>query len=96
MKARADSYAADTPFYRAEKRAAAAMMRFLDRLIDEAKRELNEVSRRDAETQREDTGATSDIGHQTSVAEVLGQKSEVKKLCDSASLRETKQEFGAG
>ena len=90
MKARADSYVQDTPFYRAEKRAAAAMMRFLDRLIAEAKRELNEVSRRDAETQREDTGATSDIGHQTSVAEVLSQKSEVKKLCDSASLRETK------
>ena len=90
MKARADSYTQDTPFYRAERRAAAAMMRFLDRLIDEAKRELNEVSRRDAETQREDTGATSDIGHQTSVAEVLSQKSEVKKLCDSASLRETK------
>ena len=90
MKARADSYTQDTPFYRAERRAAAAMMRFLDRLIAEAKRELNEVSRRDAETQREDTGATSDIGHQTSVAEALGQKSEVKKLCDSASLRETK------
>jgi len=37
MKARADSYTADTPFYRAEKRAAAAMMRFLDRLIEECK-----------------------------------------------------------
>ena len=33
MKARVDSYARDTPFYRAEKKAAAAMMRFLDRLI---------------------------------------------------------------
>ena len=40
MKARVDAYAADTPFYRAEKRAAAAMMRFLDRLIAEAKRAL--------------------------------------------------------
>ena len=37
MKARADSYAQDTPFYRAERRAAAAMMRFLDRLIATAK-----------------------------------------------------------
>ncbi len=37
MKARVDSYARDTPFYRAEKRAAAAMMRFLDRLIATAK-----------------------------------------------------------
>ena len=37
MKARADSYTQDTPFYRAEKRAAAAMMRFLDRLIATAK-----------------------------------------------------------
>ena len=37
MKARADSYATDTPFYRAEKKAAAAMMRFLDRLIATAK-----------------------------------------------------------
>ena len=90
MKTRADSYAADTPFYRAEKRAAAAMMRFLDRLIAEAKRELDVVSRRDAEAQREDASATSDIGHQTSVAEVLSQKSEVTKLCASASLRETK------
>lgn len=40
MKARVDAYAQDTPFYRAEKRAAAAMMRFLDRLIAEAKRAL--------------------------------------------------------
>ena len=53
MKARVDSYAKDTPFYRAEKRAAAAMMRFLDRLIAEGKNELEKVSRRDAETQRE-------------------------------------------
>ncbi len=37
MKARVDSYAQDTPFYRAEKKAAAAMMRFLDRLIATAK-----------------------------------------------------------
>ena len=37
MKARVDSYAQDTPFYRAEKHAAAAMMRFLDRLITTAK-----------------------------------------------------------
>ena len=37
IKARVDSYAQDTPFYRAEKRAAAAMMRFLDRLIATAK-----------------------------------------------------------
>ena len=37
MKARVDSYAQNTPFYRAEKRAAAAMMRFLDRLISTAK-----------------------------------------------------------
>ena len=37
MKARVDSYAQDTPFYRAEKRTAAAMMRFLDRLIATAK-----------------------------------------------------------
>ena len=39
MKARVDAYAQDTPFYRAEKRAAAAMMRFLDRLIEEGKKE---------------------------------------------------------
>ena len=37
MKARADSYVQDTPFYRAERKAAAAMMRFLDRLIATAK-----------------------------------------------------------
>ena len=44
MKARVDSYARDTPFYRAEKRAAAAMMRFLDRLIAEARRENSTCS----------------------------------------------------
>ena len=37
MKARADAYTHDTPFYRAEKRVAAAMMRFLDRLLATAK-----------------------------------------------------------
>ena len=37
MKARADSYTQDTPFYRAERKTAAAMMRFLDRLIATAK-----------------------------------------------------------
>ena len=37
MKARVDSYTQNTPFYRAEKRTAAAMMRFLDRLIATAK-----------------------------------------------------------
>ncbi len=37
MKARADSYAQDTPFHRAERRAATAVMRFLDRLIAAAK-----------------------------------------------------------
>ena len=42
MKARVDACTQDTPFYRAEKRTAAAMMRFLDRLIAEAKRELEE------------------------------------------------------
>ena len=45
MKARVDSYTKDTPFYRAEKRAAAAMMRFLDRLIAEARRELEKITR---------------------------------------------------
>ena len=44
MKARADSYTQDTPFYRAERKAAAAMMRFLDRLIDEAKKTLAQES----------------------------------------------------
>ncbi|MBP5542815.1 MAG: hypothetical protein ILM98_01960 [Kiritimatiellae bacterium] len=43
MKARVDSYTQDTPFYRAEKRAAAAIMRFLDRLIEEGKRELENI-----------------------------------------------------
>ena len=38
MKARADSYTQDTPFYRAERRAAAAMMRFLDRLVETARK----------------------------------------------------------
>ena len=42
MKARVDAYAADTPFYRAEKRAAAAIMRFLDRLIAEGKKCLSQ------------------------------------------------------
>lgn len=37
MKARVDSYTQNTPFYRAEKRTAAAMMRFIDRLIVTAK-----------------------------------------------------------
>ena len=61
MKARVDSYTSDTPFYRAEKRAAAAMMRFLDRLIAEGKNELEKVSRRDAETQRETKWLEKDI-----------------------------------
>ena len=37
MKARVDAYAADTPFYRAEKSAAETILRFLDRLIRTAK-----------------------------------------------------------
>jgi len=37
MKARVDAIAKDTPFYRAEKRTAAAMMRFIDRLLAQAK-----------------------------------------------------------
>ena len=53
MKARVDSYTQDTPFYRAEKRTAAAMMRFLDRLIAEGKKELARVAHRNAETQGE-------------------------------------------
>ena len=44
MIARADSYTEDTPFYRAERKAAAAMMRFLDRLIVEAKKTLAQSS----------------------------------------------------
>ena len=44
MKARADSYTDDTPFYRAERCAAAAMMRFLDRLIAEAKKTRAEIA----------------------------------------------------
>ena len=39
MKARVDAYP-DTPFYLAEKRTAAAIMRFLDRLVAEAEKEL--------------------------------------------------------
>ena len=54
MKARVDAYTADTPFYRAEKRAAAAIMRFLDRLIAEGMNELKKSSHRDTETQRKD------------------------------------------
>ena len=42
MKARVDAYTQDTPFYRTEKRTAAAMMRFLDRLIEEAKKNLTQ------------------------------------------------------
>ena len=37
MKARVDGYEADTPFYRAEKSAAATILRFVDRLIAAAK-----------------------------------------------------------
>ena len=48
MKARVDAYAADTPFYRAEKRAAAAMMRFLDRLIAECKIEIEKWKMEDS------------------------------------------------
>ena len=44
MKARADSYTQDTPFYRAERKAAAAMMRFLDRLIAEARKTHAEIA----------------------------------------------------
>jgi len=40
MKARVDAITRDTPFDRAEKRTAAAIMRFLDRLIAGAEREL--------------------------------------------------------
>ena len=47
MKARVDSYEQDTPFYRAERKAAAAMMRFLDRLIEEAKKELDGLATND-------------------------------------------------
>ena len=54
LKARADSYTQDTPFYRAERRAAAAMMRFLDRLIAEGKTEIAKVSHSDAAAPRED------------------------------------------
>ena len=41
MKARADSYATDTAFYRSERKAAAALMRFLDRLVAGAEAELS-------------------------------------------------------
>ena len=40
MKARVDAYPDDTPFYRSEKRVAAAIMRFLDRLVAAAEAEL--------------------------------------------------------
>lgn len=41
LKARIDKYTEDTPFYRAEKKAAAALIRFLDRLIAECNRECD-------------------------------------------------------
>ena len=40
MKARVDAFAKDTPFYRSEKMAAAALLRFVDRLIAGARAEL--------------------------------------------------------
>jgi formate C-acetyltransferase len=40
MKARVDSISEDTPFYRSEKMAAAALLRFVDRLIACARSEL--------------------------------------------------------
>ena len=40
MKARVDAYPNDTPFYRSEKMAAAAILRFIDRLVAGAEREL--------------------------------------------------------
>ena len=40
MEARVDAFAADTPYYRAEKRTAAALLRFVDRLVAGAKAEL--------------------------------------------------------
>ena len=61
MKARADSYTQDTPFYRAERRAAAAMMRFLDRLIAEAKRELNRVDDRRGTRDLKEDGGRKDV-----------------------------------
>ena len=48
MKARIDAYP-DTPFYQAEKRAAAAVMRFLDRLVAAAEAELARCGGRTAE-----------------------------------------------
>ena len=49
MKARVDSHAEDTPFYRSEKMAAAAMLRFVDRLIAGAKAELANCGGKTAE-----------------------------------------------
>ena len=40
MKARIDAYEKDTPFYASEKRVAAAILRFLDRLVAAAEAEL--------------------------------------------------------
>ena len=40
MKARVDAHPDDTPFYRSEKMAAAALLRFVDRLIAGAEKEL--------------------------------------------------------
>ena len=48
MKARVDAYP-DTPFYRAEKMAASAVMRFLDRLVAAAEDELARCGGRTAE-----------------------------------------------
>ena len=48
MKARIDAYP-DTPFYRAEKLAAAAVMRFLDRLVAAAEDELERCGGQTAE-----------------------------------------------
>jgi len=40
MKGRVDAYGPDTPYYRAEKRTAAALLRFVERLLAGAKAEL--------------------------------------------------------
>ena len=40
MKKRVESYATDTPFYRSERQTAEALLRFVDRLIAGAEREL--------------------------------------------------------
>ena len=40
MKARVDALAQETPFFRAERRTAAAILRFLDRLVAAAEKEL--------------------------------------------------------